>query len=177
MHAGFISWRAVKLAWASVFLMAGAVEVQAAQQAGNLPPDPVVMTDKGEVRGLIRDGVREFKGIPYAASPGKERRWMLPQPVEPWATTLDATQYKSACPQLARFGETDESLVEDCLHINVTTPSSVNQAADSKLPVIVWIHGGAFVGGSTSLYPLDYMARSGNVVVVSMNYRLGLFGF
>jgi para-nitrobenzyl esterase len=140
--------------------------------------DPaVVMTDKGAVRGVIRDGVREFKGIPYAQPPVGELRWDIPKESLAWRGVLDATEYKSACPQAERYGIPESSENEDCLNINVTVPYSEKADLKRKRAVIVWLHGGAFVGGSSALYPLDYMAKSGDVVVVSMNYRLGVFGF
>jgi para-nitrobenzyl esterase len=138
--------------------------------------DPtLVKTERGEVRGVVRDGVREFKGIPYAAPPVGKRRWALPQPARRWTGTLDATRYRSACPQVARYGLTEASADEDCLSLNVMVPQSGRTTG--RRPVIVWIHGGAFVGGSSALYPLDAMAKAGDVVVVSLNYRLGVFGF
>jgi para-nitrobenzyl esterase len=143
------------------------------------PGDPtVVVTDKGAVRGLVNDGVREFKGIPYADPPVGNLRWQLPHGKKPWNGVLDATKFGSPCPQVARYGLTEASYDEDCLTLNVTVPiASPAAAAPRKLPVFVWIHGGAFVGGSSALYPLDHIARIGNVIVVSMNYRLGVFGF
>lgn len=140
--------------------------------------DPsIARTDKGAVRGIIRDGVREFKGIPYAQPPVGELRWSLPREASAWSGILDATKYRNACPQLERYGIPESSDNEDCLHINVTVPYKDKSDLERKRAVIVWFHGGAFVGGSSALYPLDYMAKSGDVVVVSMNYRLGIFGF
>jgi para-nitrobenzyl esterase len=146
--------------------------------AADTASDPaVVMTDKGAVRGVIGDGVREFKAIPYAQPPLGELRWSLPREASAWSGILDATQYKNACPQVERYGIPESSDNEDCLHINVTVPYSGKADLERKRAVIVWLHGGAFVGGSSALYPLDYMAKSGDVVVVTMNYRLGVFGF
>ncbi|MEM5786674.1 MAG: carboxylesterase family protein, partial [Syntrophobacteraceae bacterium] len=139
--------------------------------ADSLADPTVVMTDKGAVRGMIRNGVREFKGIPYAQPPIGELRWSLPAEASPWNGVLDATKYGNACPQAERYGN------EDCLFLNVSVPYSDKSDLERKRAVIVWIHGGAFVGGSSALYPLDYMAKSGDVIVVSMNYRLGIFGF
>ena len=102
-----------------------------------------------------------------------ELRWQLPQPPKAWTGVLDATKYKSACPQLSRYGSTEASYDEDCLYLNVTVPYSQHSSRRLR-SVIVWIHGGAFVGGSSSLYPLDFIATTGDAVVVSMNYRLGV---
>jgi len=137
----------------------------------------IVQTDKGSIRGIVKDGVIEFKGIPYAEPPIGKLRWEIPQESLAWESVLDATEYKSACPQVERYGIPESSENEDCLYINVTTPYSSEEDLRQKRAVIVWLHGGAFVGGSSALYPLDYMAKSGDVVVVSMNYRLGVFGF
>lgn len=139
--------------------------------------DPaIVKTDKGAVRGAIHDGMREFKGIPYAAPPIGPSRFAIAGPAKSWRGVLDATRYKSACPQVERYGLTEASDNEDCLYLNVTAPYSGMEDA-KKRPVIVWVHGGAFVGGSSALYPLDPMAKAGDAVVVSLNYRLGVFGF
>lgn len=146
-------------------------------RAAAADPDPaVVVTALGAVRGSIHDGVLEFKGIPYAAPPTGELRWALPQPVKRWNGTLDATKYRSICPQLKRYGIPESSDDEDCLYLNITEPYSAEPPARPHR-VIVWIHGGAFVGGSSNIYPLAYMARAGSAVVVSFNYRLGVFGF
>jgi para-nitrobenzyl esterase len=137
---------------------------------------PVVMTDKGPVRGLIHDGVREFKGIPFAVAPAGDLRWALPRPPAAWTQPLDATAFRSGCPQVARYGLTEAGYDEDFLFVNVTVPHK-RQSPVRKRPVIVGIYGGAFVGGSSALYPLGDMAKSGDAVVVSFSYRLGVFGF
>ncbi|MBC7908217.1 MAG: carboxylesterase family protein [Rhodospirillaceae bacterium] len=155
----------------SAVLLSGSVNAATTQA------DTIVKTDHGKVRGVIQNGVREFKGIPYAAPPVGDLRWVEPQPLKPWTGVLDATKYGSACPQLGRYGLTEASETEDCLHINVTAPYSGKREPNHKRPVIVWIHGGGFVGGSSALYPLDTMAKSGDAVVVSLNYRVGVFGF
>ena len=146
--------------------------VQATATAGNAVF--VVQTSEGKVRGVPGEGVREFKGIPFAAPPVAELRFAPPAPVQPWQGVLEATTVREACPQARRFGLTEESNVEDCLHLNVAVPTASRKEAR---PVLVWLYGGAFVGGSTRLYPIDFLAREGDMVVVSVNYRLGPLGF
>jgi para-nitrobenzyl esterase len=135
-----------------------------------------VATDLGRVHGAAGPGVRAFKGIPYAVPPVGALRFEPPRPAKPWKGVLDASAYRSACPQVARFGVTDASDDENCLYLNVTVPTAPAPGG-RKRAVIVWVHGGAYVGGSSNLYPLEYYARTGDVVLVSINYRLGVFGF
>lgn len=151
-----------------------AVTLQTASANGD---GPQVMTDKGPVEGVLGEGVIEYRGIPYAMPPLGDLRWSLPREPAGWQETLYATEYASACPQVARYGLTEASSDEDCLYLNVTVPAADGRPPEKKRPVIVWVHGGAFVGGAASLYPLGHLARSGEVLVVSMNYRLGVFGF
>lgn len=153
---------------------------------------PIVQISTGSVQGVVRTysppaatggiaagstySVYEYRGIPYALAPTGSRRWALPEPV----TTLGSGVFKAydfgpACPQQARFNLTEASTNEDCLSINVSMPAGTK--ATDNLPVFVWIHGGAFIGGSSSLYRLDKLAAEGKMVVVSMNYRLGALGF
>jgi para-nitrobenzyl esterase len=139
--------------------------------------DPtVVVTDQGAVRGVFRNGALEFRGIPYAESTAGEFRWTLPRPRTPWKGIRDASKFGSACPQVARYHLTEGSSDEDCLFLNVSIPEKAAGKSE-KLPVFVWIHGGAFVGGGSNLYRLDAMAREGGLIVVSLNYRLGALGF
>lgn len=140
-------------------------------------PAPVVDTDRGPVRGLAyMDGSAAFLGIPFAAPPTGPRRWRAPEPPEAWTAPRDATHLGSACPQVEMFsGKTMKGTSEDCLTLNVWTPSP---KPASPGPVMVFIHGGGFTMGSSSqeLYDGAALARTG-VVVVSMNYRLGALGF
>jgi para-nitrobenzyl esterase len=140
----------------------------------------VVQTDKGAVQGSTSadSKVHIFKGIPYAAPPVGELRWKAPQPSASWEGTRSAVEFGPRCMQTNVFGDMvfrDKGPSEDCLYLNVWTPS---EAANAHLPVMVWIYGGGFVAGATSEPRQDgeNLARKG-VVVVSMNYRLGLFGF
>ena len=156
--------------------------VIAAAFAGNFPASGapldglIIATDRGFVRGVSGPGVRQFKGIPFAQPPVGERRFAPPESAVSWTGIRDASKYRSACPQLSRYGQTDASDDEDCLYLNVTVPAS-DRAPAKKRPVIVWVHGGAYVGGSSNLYPLEYLSHRGDVVVVSINYRLGVLGF
>lgn len=136
----------------------------------------VVQTTAGKVAGFIRNGALEFRGIPFGVSVAGDNRWEMPKAAEPWDGILPAMHFKDACAQAARYGVTERSDNEDCLHLNVSLPYSGGKVA-AKRPVIVWIHGGSFVGGSSSLYRLDELAKKANAVVVTMNYRLGVFGF
>jgi len=137
----------------------------------------VVQTTGGAVAGFVRNGALEFRGIPYGASVGGEGRWAAPKPAPAWDGVLPAMHFGPACAQAARYGLTERSDSEDCLSLNVSLPYDGGAIAAQKRPVIVWIHGGGFVGGSSSLYRLDRLARLADAVVVTMNYRLGVFGF
>jgi para-nitrobenzyl esterase len=139
-----------------------------------------IKTDKGEVEGeLTADKqVRAFKGIPYAAPPVGDLRWQPPQPADRWKRTLDAKEFGSHCLQSASYNDMvfhDPGASEDCLTLNVWAPAKVKPGT---LPVMVWIYGGGFVAGGTSEARQDgqFLARR-DVVIVSMNYRLGIFGF
>ncbi|MDF8333694.1 carboxylesterase/lipase family protein [Novosphingobium cyanobacteriorum] len=139
----------------------------------------VVQVSGGTVRGATSGAVSSFLGIPYAAPPVGENRWRAPQPVSNWAGERDATNYASDCAQ-APFPPDAAPIrttpAEDCLYLNVWKPASAE--AGARLPVMVWVHGGGFVNGGSS--PATYsgvnFARDG-VVLVSLNYRLGRFGF
>jgi len=136
----------------------------------------IVRTDFGPVRGTVTSEYRTFQGIPYAAPPVGELRWRPPQPPERWSTPRDATTPGSRCPQLASAelgfpGSVDE----DCLYLNVITPRSARPG--QLRPVMVWVHGGAFLWGAGSDYDARRLAVGGDVVVVTVNYRLGLLGF
>ena len=156
-------------------LIAGATLFTADASLAQKADPAVVRTASGPVRGVVHDGVRAFKGIPYAQPPVGPLRWTLPKAAKPWKDVLDASKFGNACPQVSRYGLTEASDDENCLTLNITAP--YDGKPGKRKPVFVWIHGGAFVGGSSALYPLDAMAKAGDVVVVSLNYRLGVFGF
>jgi para-nitrobenzyl esterase len=138
---------------------------------------PVVDTVYGPVRGIDRGGVSVFKGIRYAAPPFGDLRFRAPVPPEPWTQVADATEFGFACPQPPLPGipfDLGARQDEDCLTLNIWAPPG----ADAK-PVMVWLHGGAYVLGSASqpVYDGSRLAGSGDVVVVTVNYRVGAFGF
>lgn len=128
----------------------------------------LVQIDSGKVQGTAAHGVIAFKGIPFVQPPVGVLRWRAPQLVVPWQGVLEASGFRSDCIQPLSKGAS-----EDCLYANVWRPAS---AADKPLPVMVWIYGGGLVRGGASLYPGDFLARQG-LVVVSFNYRLGRLGF
>lgn len=138
--------------------------------------DVHVRIDSGLVQGDAIDGVLTYKGIPYASPPVGNLRWQPPQPVKPWNETLSATEYGSACVQPKSPSRRQEGLTEseDCLTLNIWRPES----AKTALPVMVWIHGGAFRLGSGALpwYDGAALAHQG-VLIVTFNYRLGRLGF
>jgi para-nitrobenzyl esterase len=132
----------------------------------------------GKVSGVVANGIVSFRGIPFAAPPVGELRWKAPQPLKPWIGVKQATRFGPSCVQdetIARILGATPEMSEDCLYLNVWTPA---KAASDNLPVMVWIYGGGFVGGQTSvpLYDGTKLAEKG-IVLVSVAYRLGAFGF
>jgi para-nitrobenzyl esterase len=143
--------------------------------------EPIVTTTAGQVRGATDGTVLAFKGIPFAAPPVGSLRFRPPQPAERWDGVRDATRYGNSCPQPEFVFEGSPIVMppvpdqhEDCLQLNIWTP----EVGDARLPVMVWIHGGAFIVGTAAVpgYDGTRLARRG-VVVVTVNYRLGAFGY
>jgi para-nitrobenzyl esterase len=132
----------------------------------------------GTVEGIVKDGIASFKGIPFAAPPVGDLRWRSPQPVKPWKGVRKADSYAPAPMQdtglISQMGASSK-VSEDCLYLNVWTGA---KKKNEKRPVMVWIYGGAFVGGSTSFPTTDgaNFARKG-VILVSVAYRVGPMGF
>ena len=160
----------------SLATAAGVAGIAVAAPAGaeESRDDAVVRTGDGPVRGIVAADHRTFQGIPYAAPPEGALRWAAPRPPARWTDTRDATRPGSACPQTAGFLGDPASFDEDCLFLNVTTP---RRTGNRLKPVMVFIHGGGFYSGSSDLYGARALATQGDVVVVTPNYRLGVFGF
>jgi para-nitrobenzyl esterase len=137
---------------------------------GESGSDNVATTDAGRVRGVAHADHTVFQGVPYAAPPTGERRWAAPERVEPWSGVREATEPGNPCPQVGSSYSDTAATGEDCLVLNVTTPST-----SGKRPVMVWIHGDGAVGAGHH-FPGRALATGGDVVVVTINYRLGVFG-
>ncbi|MBV1904889.1 MAG: carboxylesterase/lipase family protein [Pseudomonadales bacterium] len=141
---------------------------------------PIVETNIGKLRGSYREGTFSFKGIPYAAPPVGERRWLPPGDPKPWAGVKDAVEYgkwalQNKSDMDAVMGSEQGEQSEDCLSLNIWTPGIDND----KRPVMVWLHGGGFTigAGSQGVYEGGTLSRHGDLVVVTINYRLGTLGF
>ncbi len=147
--------------------------------AGLSGPD-VVMTTNGPVRGAVGAGpdgaFRLFQGIPYATAPVGALRWQPPVAPDPWTAVRDATKPGLRCVQDTRIDpDFGRPTGEDCLNLSVWTPSGATPEAPR--PVLVWIHGGGFLNGSSDIYNARTLTTRGGIVVVTINYRLGALGF
>jgi para-nitrobenzyl esterase len=161
--------------------LAGLAAMGTGSAASSQTP-PVVRVESGELQGVVDDGVASFKGIPFAAPPVGDLRWRPPQPAAKWTGVRPAADFGPNCMQ-GRFGPPPAPGAppapvpsEDCLFLNVWRPASATPTAE--LPVMVWIHGGGFMGGSgASPFTSGVQFAKHGVVLVSFNYRLGRFGF
>ncbi|CAJ1508371.1 carboxylesterase/lipase family protein [[Mycobacterium] burgundiense] len=133
----------------------------------------VVDTTAGTVRGQVAPGYQVFEGIPYAAAPVGALRWAPPQPPARWEQMRDASSPGPRCVQdVALDPGSNQDYSEDCLSLNVWSPEGA-----SGRPVMVWIHGGGFANGSGDQYDAKWLVTEGDIVVVTLNYRLGALGF
>ena len=166
----------------------GAVREGTGKAAITTPANAIVETSAGKVRGYVRNGIFTFKGIPYAGTTAGEARFLPPAPVTPWTQVRASMSYGPVCPQPVRGGWASDRLAflfdwddghpgEDCLRLNVWTPAADDR---SKRPVMVWLHGGGYEAGSSQELPSydgENLSRRGDVVVVSVNHRLNVFGY
>jgi para-nitrobenzyl esterase len=141
--------------------------------------DKVIKTRSGKIQGYLENGIEIYKGIPYAEPPIGDLRFCPPVANKPWDDVLDATKFGPCSYQgylpIEEIIIKSEPESEDCLSLNIWTPAS----DDNKRPVLFWIHGGSFIRGSARepMYDGSRLARRGDVVVVSINYRLGALGY
>jgi para-nitrobenzyl esterase len=166
----------------------GAVRESAGKSGITTPASAIVETAAGKVRGYVRNGIVTFKGIPYAGTTAGEARFLPPATVTPWTQVRASMSYGPVCPQPVRGGWSSDRLSflfdwddghpgEDCLRLNVWTPAADDR---SKRPVMVWLHGGGYEAGSSQELPSydgENLSRRGDVVVVSINHRLNVFGY
>jgi len=132
---------------------------------------PAIATESGPVMGIATGLMSEYLGIPYAAPPVGALRWTPPQSFGRWQGVLQATQFGSECPQ-------DGGGDENCLFLNVYAPNvQTGQDRHNGLPVMVWIHGGGLTSGVSSDFDPTPLMQAGGVIVVTINYRLGVLGF
>jgi para-nitrobenzyl esterase len=151
---------------AASLLVGGLSGVMGTAQAAT---PPVVTVTQGAVSGQLLNGVRRYMGLRFATA----ERWKAPQAAPAWTGTLDGTKFGSSCPQKGSMLSAD-SKNEDCLFLNVYVPDDIGAA---KLPVMVWVHGGGFSQGAASDYDVSILAQKAHAIIVTTNYRLGVFGF
>ncbi|GAA2126345.1 carboxylesterase/lipase family protein [Glycomyces algeriensis] len=132
----------------------------------------LVDTELGALQGAAAEGVRSWLGVPYAAPPVDELRWASPEPAEPWEGVREATEFGNACAQGSAPMPGIPSIHEDCLYLNVYSPDSKRD----DLPVMVWFHGGGNSYGAAEQYDPSRLVTDGKTVVVTVNYRQGVFG-
>jgi para-nitrobenzyl esterase len=167
-----IVWLKVNLKQLLFAFLAGMLIAYAVILLRDKPAFPVRASQAGVVQGIVVDGVNAYLGVPYAAPPVGALRWSKPRAVPSWGGVKKTDKVPPHCAQSV-FGF--DRGQEDCLYLNIWTPSLYPQ---KPLPVMVWIHGGGFIlGHSYETTPGQYLAKKENVIVVSINYRLGAFGF
>jgi len=166
---------------AKITRVLGALALACCAMTGSLAHAQSAQTDvihlsAGDVQGLTRNGIAEFLGIPYAAPPVGDLRWRPPQSPPRWSNVLQAVKFANTCAQPQRGVFAAPSSTEDCLYLNVFTPQTQAGSAHRR-PVMVWFHGGGLFSGESNDYDGSKLAKRGDVVLVTLNYRVGAFGF
>lgn len=172
----------------SLFMAALAMTGCSSQPKQDTVTNPILSIEGGRVQGQELDKVIAYKGIPFAAAPVGNLRWRAPQPVQPWDTVMIADHFRNASYQVphnfqdgdygTEFFPEDAPFSEDCLQLNVWTPSNAAGNTEAKLPVTLWIHGGAYMCGWSFEMEMDGEAwAQRDVILVTANYRLGGLGF
>uniref|UniRef100_A0A3B4G0G1 Carboxylesterase type B domain-containing protein n=1 Tax=Pundamilia nyererei TaxID=303518 RepID=A0A3B4G0G1_9CICH len=190
------SWWVSTLIWLGLLLLQACPAVVLAQKLDE--NDPIVTTANGKLRGIKKElnneilgPVIQFLGVPYAAPPTGERRFQPPEPAAPWPDIRNATHFAPVCPQSIVEGRLPDVMLpvwftnsidvvstyvqdqsEDCLYLNIYVPT---EDGDPK-PVMVFIHGGSYMEGTGNMFDGSILASYGNVIVITLNYRLGVLG-
>ena len=188
-HSRFVEWLAAHRETYWVATMRGVVDWIAEKNSRLAVPrdaagGPIVTVESGKLKGVAETGaspIRIFRGVPFASPPVADLRWREPQTVAPWSGIRQATEFAPRCMQQPLFSDMmfrSTAMSEDCLYLNIWTPAKLGGVPHHKLPVLVYVYGGGFVAGDSSEKRYDgaALARRG-IVVVTMNYRLGVFGF
>jgi para-nitrobenzyl esterase len=188
-HSRFIEWLAAHRQTYWVATMRDVVQWIGQHNGRPAAPhhaagDPIVTVASGKLEGVAGTGaspIQIFRGVPFAAPPVADLRWREPQPVAPWSRIRQATEFAPRCMQPPLFSDMmfrSAAPSEDCLYLNVWTPAKLDGSRHHKHPVLVYVYGGGFMAGDSSEKRYDgaALARRG-IVVVTMNYRLGVFGF
>ena len=145
------------------------------EQEQEAPAMTTITTRLGTIVGKLENGIQIYRGVPYAEPPVGERRFKAPELRGPWSGTLDATRpgNRAMQPKIPGLGSSSATYSEDCLVVDIYTPAADGRAR----PVLFWIHGGAYYIGSGNEHDGSILAAQGDVVIVTVNYRLGVFGF
>src|SRR5580698_3414960 len=163
--------RAARMAAAAFFI--GTMLYRATAVAAVPAADLVVSVRAGKLQGTEVGSVRAFLGVPFAAPPTGKLRWAKPVPVASWDGVRPATEFASQCPELGWGAPRATVGNEDCLYLNIYAPKEAKRAR----PVAVWFHGGGYTGGASQDVDPSVFAAKADVVVVTVNYRLGAMGF
>jgi para-nitrobenzyl esterase len=169
-----------KIVLGAAMLLCAALAIQPTANAADRP-GPLAQTAEGPVQGFVGNSMNQFLGVPFATPPVGPLRWQPPKPHAAWTRPLQATAFGQTCAQITELGvfAGPVSVSEDCLFLNVFTPSGA-ATGTKKLPVLVWLHGGGLFDGESNDYDAGALVKGGPegpTVVVTINYRLGLLGY